>query len=335
MARVVVVGSSNTDMTVRLTSLPGRGETRLGGSFATSPGGKGANQAIAARRAGAETVFVTAVGDDLLGRQALEHCQREGLDVDHARVIPGASSGVALIFVEDGGENMIGVAPGANSLLTPDAIDDLPESVFKQGGTFLASLEVPAATVIRGLRRARAGGMTTVLNPAPIDPTILDPEVLALIDILTPNQSEARFLAETLSPGLEFGTPAEAARPLLARGGRAVIITLGRRGCLLAHGDSHLVIPAPAVDEVDTVGAGDAFNGALAVALAEGRPLADAAAWACAAGALAVTRPGAQGASPRREAIDALAGQAPSPARRSSAGAKEMEAEPFHSAGDQ
>jgi ribokinase len=311
MVRVVVVGSSNTDMTVRLARLPVPGETRLGGAFATSPGGKGANQAVAARRAGAEVAFLTAVGDDALGRQALDHYRREGLDISHARIIPGAASGVALIFVEDGGENMIGVAPGANALLTPGNIDDLPEPFFAQGGVFLTSLEIPLATVVRGLRRARDRGMTTVLNPAPIDPAILDPDIVPLIDILTPNREEARALAGVLSPGLDLTRAVDAARRLRSGGFRTVIVTLGSDGCLLAHEGSCLVIPAFRVEEIDTVGAGDAFNGALAVALAEGNSLPAAAAWACAAGAHAVTRPGAQSASPHRAEIDDLADRGP------------------------
>src|SRR4051794_9643133 len=133
MARVIVVGSSNTDMTVRLPALPSPGETVMGGAFAISPGGKGANQAVAARRAGAEVVFVSAVGDDDLGRRALEGYRREGIDVSHIRTIPGVASGVALIYVAESGENMIGVAPGANMELSPDHIDALPDSLFRAG----------------------------------------------------------------------------------------------------------------------------------------------------------------------------------------------------------
>jgi ribokinase len=316
MARVVVLGSSNTDMTVRLARLPEPGETRLGGAFATSPGGKGANQAIAARRAGADVVFVTAVGDDALGRGALELYQNEGLDVSHARTIPGERSGVALIFVGEGGENMIGVAPGANAHLAPAAIDALPGSLFTPGAILLASLEVPLATVVRGLERARAAGMATVLNPAPIDPAILEKAVLALVDVLTPNYEEARALVMDGVPAAScdvLATALEAASLLRSRGVRNVAVTLGPKGCLVAEESGCQLVAAPAVAAIDTVGAGDAFNGALAVALAEGRSLVAAAAWACAAGALAVTRPGAQGALPRRWEIDTQAFGAPPP----------------------
>jgi ribokinase len=314
MARVVVVGSSNTDMTIHLERLPTPGETRLGGAFVTSPGGKGANQAVAARRAGAEVTLVTAVGDDALGRQALAHYANEGLDVRHVRTIPAVASGVALIFVDRLGENMIGVAQGANALLTPADIEALPESVFTPDAVILASLEVPVGSVVRALQRARAAGMMTILNPAPVDSAILDHDILALVDILTPNQEEARALAGLAG---HAGGPAEAmesASRLLTAGFRSVLITMGSQGCLLSTEQESLLIPAPPVAAVDTVGAGDAFNGALAVGLREGRPLAAAAAWACVAGALAVTKPGAQGALPLRAEIDRLAAEgAPRP----------------------
>jgi ribokinase len=313
MARVVVLGSSNTDMTVRLDRLPAAGETRLGGAFLTSPGGKGANQAVAAARAGAAVTFLTAVGDDALGREALERYGREGIDVRWARVIPGVASGVALIFVGEGGENMIGVAPGANGRLTAEAVDALPNELFAPEAVFLASLEVPVATVVRGLDRAKAAGMTTVLNPAPLDRAILDPAILGRVDILTPNLEEARGLDPGPRRGDDLEDALAAAARIRAAGVGCVAVTLGARGCLIATREGCLLIPAPEVAPVDTVGAGDAFNGALAAALAEGRPVVEAAAWACAAGALAVTRPGAQGASPRRAEIDRLAAAQPPP----------------------
>ena len=193
MPRVVVLGSSNTDMTVRLPRLPVRGETILGGEFLNGPGGKGANQAVASRRAGADVLFLTAVGDDDLGRRALDGYRREGIDITHARIIPGVASGVALIFVGDGGENMIGVAPGANGRLTPEDIDSLPDEVFTRDGVFLASLEVPLETVERGLRRAaKRRRMITVLNPAqqPAPPDCCRlTNLLSLADVLTPNRS--------------------------------------------------------------------------------------------------------------------------------------------------
>jgi ribokinase len=311
MPRVVVIGSSNTDMTVTLPRLPAPGQTVLGRSFLTTPGGKGANQAVAARRAGAEVVFVTAVGDDALGRESLELYRREGIDVAHAKVVPGMASGVALIFVADDGENMIGVASGANHGLTPDDVDRLPDSVFRKGDVLLVSLEIPLETAIRAIRLGFDAGMSTILNPAPA-PSLPDSGVRGLLkDVvyLTPNRVEAMALA-----GIPPDTPVEpdwgeCGLRLKGMGAACVIITLGSRGCQMVAAKPYRPTPAPRVEALDTVGAGDAFNGALAVALAEGRSADDAAAWACAAAALAVTRPGAQAALPYRDAIDELAGR--------------------------
>ena len=316
MARVVVLGSSNTDLTLRLPQLPSPGQTLLGGPFITGPGGKGANQAVAARRAGADVIFLTAVGDDLLGRQALERYQGEGIDIAHAKIVPGFASGVAFIFVDDTGENMIGVAPGANARLTPDDIDRLPDPVFEDGGVFLASLEVPLETVVRALRRARRAGMLTILNPAPSRSGLVEggTGIVSPVDVLTPNREEAAWLT-----GLSLEAPGaarEAARRLReVFGSRDVIITRGAKGCLAMTEDKMVVVPAYPVTALDTVGAGDAFNGALAVALAEGRSLIEAAVWASDAAALAVTRTGAQDGLPSRDVIDDLAAAPHAPPR--------------------
>jgi len=304
MPRVVVLGSSGFDLTVRLSRLPRPGETLLGGELHTGCGGKGANQAIAARRAGADVVFLTAFGDDEFGRLASANCRAEGLDVSHAKLLPGEANQVALIFVGENGENLIGVAPGASGHLLPEDIDALPDAVFSAGGVLLASLEVPIETVARGLERARSAGMTTVLNPAPASLSVADPGFLRLVDVLTPNEQEAAILSGGVAHGTEGARLA--ARVLRSRGVLNVIVTLGEHGCLIATHDDEFRIAAPAVQAVDTVGAGDAFSGALAVALAEGRDIVAAADWACAAGALAVTRPGAQGALPQRAEIDRL-----------------------------
>ncbi len=324
MPRVVVFGSSNTDMTVRLPMLPAPGQTMLGRSFLTAPGGKGANQAVAARRAGAEVVFITAVGDDDLGRGALEGYRREGIDAGFARVVAGMASGVALIFVDDRGENMIGVASGANLALTPEDVDRLPDELFRAGDVLLAGLEIPAETARRALERGESAGMLTMLNPAPV-PELSTSEARALIAaarVVTPNRVEASALAlaaagpdghdegqgDPVGPESVGEEAAAVARRLLASGAREVVITLGARGGLaVSAGAGMRSIPAVRVEAVDTVGAGDAFTGALAVALAEGRLLFDAVAWAGAAAALAVTRAGAQPSLPYRGDIDGLA----------------------------
>ena len=301
MGRVVVLGASLMDMNLRLDRLPLRGETRLGSRFFTSTGGKGANQAVAARRAGADVVFLGAFGDDAFGRQMRDRYFEEGIDLRHVRLVEGEPSGVALILVGDDGENLIGVSMGPNALLTPEFIDDLPAEVFDPPGVFLASLEVPIETVVRGIARAKAAGMTTVLNPAPAALLLGSKGILAKVDVLTPNESEAEALV---------GHPLEAAGPV-ADGLRAIgvgrfILTLGPEGSLVSDGDARMKIPAFPVEAVDTVGAGDAFNGALAAALSEGLSLIEAATRANAAAAIAVTKPGAQGALPSRREIDRM-----------------------------
>ncbi|QEH32706.1 Ribokinase [Aquisphaera giovannonii] len=304
--RVVVIGSSNTDMTVRVPSLPGAGQTVLGRDFLVSAGGKGANQAVAARRAGAEVAFVTAVGDDDFGRRSLDGYRGEGIDVSFAKTVPGVASGVALIFVSEDGENLIGVASGANLELSPADIDALPDDLFRAGDVLLAGLEIPIPTAIRALRRGKQAGMTAILNPAPA-PSLTEAEVgylLAEADVITPNRIEAIMLAG-VRPGEKPGPNALAAG-LLAMGPRSVVITLGAEGCLIVHEGESLAVPSPKVQAVDAVGAGDAFNGILAVGLAEGLSLADAARRAVKGAALAVTRPGAQPALPTRSEIDAF-----------------------------
>jgi ribokinase len=312
MPRVVVFGSSNTDMTVRLPRLPARGQTLLGSTFCITPGGKGANQAVAARRAGGEVVFVTAVGADDLGQQGLERYRREGIDVSHALVVDGTCSGVALIFVDDDGENMIGVAPGANRRLRPEDVDHLPASLFRAGDVLLAGLEIPVETACRAMERGFQAGMRIVLNPAPVPSgsQSLATALCCKAHVVTPNRVEALALA-----GMDTDSAAEpdwdgCAGRLLEAGAGAVVVTLGARGCMVAEGAKRSWLAAPRVEAIDTVGAGDAFNGVLAVALAEKRPLAEAAAWASAAAALAVTQPGAQSALPFRDAIDRLAARA-------------------------
>jgi ribokinase len=315
MPRIVVVGSSNTDMTVRLPRLPAPGQTVLGSRFATSAGGKGANQAVAARRAGGEVVFITAVGDDDLGQTAIDLYRRHGIDISYAWVCPGISSGVALIFVGDDGENMIGVASGANHELRPEIIDALPDSIFRAGDVLLAGLEIPIETAARAIERGSRAGMRVILNPAPVptSPEAISAGLLSLVDVLTPNRLEALALARMSSDTSHEPDWEQCADRLLLSGARAVLITLGADGCLAATTANKWSISAPQVEAIDTVGAGDAFNGALAVALGENRPLAEAAAWATAAAALAVTQPGAQSALPFREAIDELAAPAEIP----------------------
>ena len=306
MGRVVVLGASLCDMNLRLDRLPRPGETRLGSGFFRADGGKGANQAVAAARLGAAVTFLTGFGDDAEGRAMRERYRAEGLDVDHARVAPGEASGVAMIMVGDDGENLIGVAMGPNARLDPAYVDGLPDAIFAGPGVFLASLEVPLAAVVRAIERAKAGGMTVILNPAPAPAELAGDPILASVDILTPNQTEAAILAEMNGSAEAKADPEAVADACCRHGDEQLVMTLGAAGCLVVAGGARTVVPAFPARAVDTVGAGDAFNAALAAALADGLPLLDAARRANAAASIAVTRPGAQGALPTAAEVDRI-----------------------------
>ena len=302
-SRIVVLGSINVDLVIRGPHLPRPGETVLGGEFYQAAGGKGANQAVAAARAAREPVtFLAAVGDDDYGRQMLANFRRENLVIDHIKTAPDKPTGVALIIVDEHGENLISVASGANLSLSPEDVDALPASIFAGPGVFLACLESPLDTVQRGLERAKQGGMTTVLNPAPADRAIVELGFAGLADVITPNEGEAALLT-----GMKTANgfdPKSAAAQLQALGFAKCVMTLGAQGCLAAEGNVAESIPGVAVNAIDATGAGDAFNGALAMALSEGRSLADAARWANRAAAIAVTRLGAQPSLPTRAEIE-------------------------------
>lgn len=309
-SKILVVGSVNVDLVLRLPQLPRPGETVLGGTFLQAAGGKGGNQAVAAARAGGQVKFLAAVGADDYGWQALDGYEREGIDCQHFFPIESAATGIATILVDAQGENMIGVASGANALLAPQHVDRLSEETFAATAVLLASLEIPLETVAQALKRARCMHVRTILNPAPALEAAGEPGLLELVDILTPNEGEAARLTGRSEPPhhpsdrLEFAEGA--ARELRRRGAREVVVTLGELGCLVvAEQTTHL--PAVAVTPVDATAAGDAFNGALAVALAEGKSLVDAARWANRAAGLATTVAGAQPSLPSRAEIDRLA----------------------------
>ena len=299
MAKVVVVGSTNTDMTVRVPRLPAPGETVAGGDFRVTGGGKGANQAVAAARAGAPVVFVTALGTDDIGDRALDSLAAEGIDLRFVRRVPDEPSGIALILVDDAGENVIAVASGANAALRPEDVAAI-EMTVEAGDAVLVQLEIPQATVEAAVALAQRRGARLILNPAPARP--LSGALLAAVSVLTPNEHEAAALAELGSAVVD---PARMAAVLHGRGVADVLITLGAAGVLVSSAADSLRIPAFAVDAVDTTAAGDVFNGALAVALIEGRALPDAARFATAAAAISVTRPGARASAPHRAEIDA------------------------------
>jgi ribokinase len=312
-SRIIVVGSINTDLVIRGSRLPGPGETVIGGEFYQAAGGKGANQAVAAARAALQPVtFVGAVGDDSLGQAALQRFRSENLICDYLKTVAGEPSGVALILVDEAGQNLISVAAGANAHLTAQDLAAIPEEVFSAASVFLTCLETPLATVAVGLQRARRAGLMTVLNPAPASRDILTAGLLPLVDVLTPNDGEAALLAGI--PGDDSGDEAaavRAARMVQNQGCQHVIVTRGSAGCLVVD-EQVTHIPARSVRAVDATAAGDAFNGALAAALSEGRSLCDAAEWATAAAAISVTRRGAQPSLPSRaEIVEFLKGNTP------------------------
>jgi len=299
--RIVVVGSSNTDMVIKTPSIPRPGETVLGGEFFIAAGGKGANQAVAAARAGGDVFFIARVGDDLFGKQAVDGFIRDGIHVEHIARDKDAPSGVALIFVAPDGENSIAVAPGANSRLAADDIRRASQ-VIASANALLLQLETPLEAVAEAAAIASSAGVPVILNPAPAQP--LSDELLSRITYLTPNETEAELLTKiTIVKKTDLDRAADF---LLSKGVQAVLITLGPKGVYSVTPEKRQMVPAFRVQAVDTTGAGDAFNGALAVALAEGRPLLDAVRFACAAAALATTKMGAQPSLPYRHEIDKL-----------------------------
>ncbi|NTU78126.1 MAG: ribokinase [Chloroflexales bacterium] len=300
---VCVVGSVNMDLVVRTPALPAPGQTILGGPFNTFPGGKGANQAVAAARAGGQVALIAAVGADAYGPALRTGLADEGVDVAGVQLRSDAATGIALIAVDPLGQNTIIVAPGANATLSSANVEQAA-AVIQASAVLLLQLEVPLPAVTAAARIARAAGTRVVLNPAPAAP--LDDVVLALADVLVPNETEAAALCN-LQPG--DGSSAEhMAYALRRRGPRAVVITLGDRGVLLLDEDAKQVIHQPpfVVPAIDATAAGDAFIGALAVALAEHRPLHEAVRWGAAAGALAATIAGAQPSLPLRAQIETM-----------------------------
>lgn len=302
MGKIIVVGSSNIDMTAYVKSLPRPGETIGDGRFLQANGGKGANQAVSAARLGGDVVFLTCVGDDMQGRMLREVFASDGIHTELMKFSSTSPTGTALIFVADDGENCIAVAPGANGELLPEDID-AAGSALADASWLLLQLEVPLKTVYHAVDVAFAKGIQVVLNPAPISGAI-PPEVLRKLWLITPNETEAEKLT-----GIKIGTREDAFRAaevLLSQGVRNVIVTLGSSGSVICNSSLKEFVPARKVVAVDTVGAGDVYNGALVTALSEGKSLPEAARFATVASSIAVTRPGAQTGVPHRPEVDAL-----------------------------
>ncbi|MEU7048633.1 ribokinase [Streptomyces eurythermus] len=295
---LLVVGSANADLVIGVERRPAAGETVLGGDLAVHPGGKGANQAVAAARLQARTALLARVGDDGHGRLLLDSLRAAGVDTVGV-LVGGAPTGVALITVDPSGDNSIVVSPGANGRLRPEDVRTAT-SLFHASRVVSAQLEIPLETVVEVVRNL-APGSRFVLNPSP--PRELPTEVLAACDPLIVNEHEARVILGDARVGDD---PADWARLLLAKGPRSVVVTLGARGALVCDGSGTSLVPSVKVDAVDTTGAGDAFTAALAWRLGAGAGLAEAAAYAARVGAAAVTRRGAQESYPTAAEVEAL-----------------------------
>lgn len=299
---IVVVGSLNIDLMVTVPRLPQPGETLAAHKFATLPGGKGANQACAVGRLGGNCRMVGAVGDDAFGEQLLASLQRSSVDITHVMRRKGSSTGVAVIHVAASGENHIVIAPGANAELDEAAVERALSET--RGGYLLLQLETPLKTVIAAAQLAKSHGMTVLLDPAPAQD--LPQELLERVDVLTPNETEAVALVHGERPLTTLGDTEQVARKLMDRGVSRVVVKLGSRGAWVQDMSGGRHFAAPQVKAVDTTAAGDTFNGALAVALAEGKSLDEAIAWANRAAALSVTREGAQTSLPTRQEVEAV-----------------------------
>lgn len=296
---IVVIGSINTDMVIMAGHLPAPGQTVIGGNFFMNPGGKGANQAVAAKRLGGDVAFIAKTGNDIFGEQSVQLFKKEGINIDHLLTDPSKPSGVALITVDKNAENTIVVASGANAWLHPADIQ-AALGLIKNAAIILMQLEIPLDTVCYAAEMASFSGAKVILNPAPACPL---PDILfPHISIITPNEIEAEILTGIPVNDLE-GAKA-AALALRAKGVETVVITLGARGALISNAFLEQLVTAPAVGAIDTTAAGDVFNGALSVALSEARSLVDAVDFGCRAAAISVTRLGAQASAPYRYEVD-------------------------------
>ena len=295
--RIIVIGSTNVDMVVKTDKHPLPGETRLGGIFFMNAGGKGANQAVAAARMGANVTFVTKVGNDIFGEQSIAGFKKERINTDFVFVDDSSSTGTALIVVNKEGENSIVVAPGANARLLPRDIDQVHD--FEEAGIILIQLEIPMETISAVVKKALVNNQKVILNPAPAQK--LADELLNGLFLITPNETEASLLTGISVE--DDDTAGEAARIFLKRGVKNVIITLGKKGAYFQNENVSLRINAPVVTAIDTTAAGDTFSGALAVALTEKMSWEEAIKFAVATASISVTRLGAQASIPYRSEI--------------------------------
>jgi len=301
MSKITVIGSTNIDLIMKMKDLPVKGETITGGEFMQTFGGKGANQAVGAARAGGSVSFISCVGDDHYGSQCIENFKQDGIDTSHMFTEKEIATGTALIMIGKGGDNMITVAPGANFRMNRDHIDKVT-GILEQSEYILLQYEIPKDTLYYILEKCAGLGKKVILNLAPAGE--FDAEHVAMVHTLVVNEVEAEFLAGC--PVQDMEDTRKAASKLQAMGPDNVIITLGAEGSYVASGSYHEKIPAYTVEALDTTAAGDVYCGSLAVAMVEGLPLHRAVGFASAASAISVTRMGAQPSAPLRKEIDAL-----------------------------
>lgn len=299
--KIVVVGSSNTDMVIKSAHLPKPGETILGGKFLMNPGGKGANQAVAVARLGGDVSFVCKVGNDVFGKEAIAKYSEDHINVDNVSVSSDQPSGIALINIDENGENCISVASGANYSLSEEDINRA-ESVIKAASIVLLQLEIPIQTVDYAARMAKQYGALVVLNPAPAPKEALSSELLSNVDMIIPNSTEIETITGRCAT--DSKSAQDAIGQIVSEGVKTVIVTLGSEGTIVFHNGEYKRIPAYHVEAIDTTAAGDTFCGGLCVALAEGKTVFEAVQFGTKAASICVTRMGAQGSIPSRSEMD-------------------------------
>ena len=298
---IAVVGSSNMDLVVKSKRIPAIGETILGGDFIMAPGGKGANQAVAAAKLGAQVFFIAKLGEDIFGSQSLNNFEKEGVNTKYVLQTKEAPSGVALIMVDDDGNNLIVVAPGANQSLSPEDVKEAGTEIASSGA-LVAQLEVPIETIECAAGLANKSNVPFILDPAPAQK--LSPQLLKMVDVLTPNETEAQFLTGVEVKDQESASAA--AQKLLECGVKTVILTMGASGYLTVSNEGTEFVPARKVKAADSTAAGDAFTGSLAVGLARGQTLSEAALFANNVAAVSVTKMGAQPSMPTVQEVEAF-----------------------------
>ncbi|MCI0620851.1 MAG: ribokinase [Acidobacteria bacterium] len=300
---ILVVGSMNMDLVMYVPKLPSVGETILGTEFRETPGGKGGNQAAAAAQLGAKTALIAKIGDDERGRTLKECLEGFGVGVRHVTEQPGCASGAALVCVEPSGANFIAVATGANTHLAPQDVDQA-EELFATAKVMLVQLEIPISTVVYAIEKARTHNIRVVLDPSPA--LSLPQDLLKQVDVITPNEVEARILLGHAPRSVDLSETRGIAKSLKELGASHVVLKLGRHGAWISDSDLDAHVPAFEVESLDTTAAGDVFNSALAVAMCEGSKVAESVRFANCAAALSTTKPGAQSSIPSRREVDSL-----------------------------